>query len=106
MDSDDKNSYQFKTFLLNVSERQLLDSGNPVRLTPKAFDLLVYLVRRAGHLVGKEELRLARGADSFVEEGNLTRTIHALRKALGEDDNGNKFIETVPTKGYRFVARL
>ncbi|MEO8042171.1 MAG: winged helix-turn-helix domain-containing protein [Acidobacteriota bacterium] len=75
-------------------------------LTPKAFDVLVYLVARRGHLVGKEELMEAVWQDLFVEEGNLTRIINALRRALGEDDNGNKFIETVPTKGYRFVAKI
>ena len=98
--------YRFKTFLLDVSERQLLNDGTRIRLTPKAFDLLVYLVRNAGHLVHKDELLQAIWPDAFVEEGNLTRTIHTLRKALGEDENGNKFIETVPTAGYRFVAKI
>jgi DNA-binding winged helix-turn-helix (wHTH) protein/lipoprotein NlpI len=105
MIGDEKHSYRFGSFVLNVLERQLLDHENAVSLTPKAFDLLVYLVRRAGHLVVKDELMRSIWPDSFVEEGNLTRTIHSLRKALAETDN-NKFIETVPTKGYRFVAKI
>jgi len=99
-------SYRFRTFLLDISERQLFDDKTIVRLTPKAFDLLVYLVRNAGHLVPKDELMRAVWPEAFVEEGNLTRTIHTLRKVLGEDDNGNKFIETIPTVGYRFVATI
>ena len=98
--------YRFKSFLLNVSERQLLDGERAIALTPKSFDTLVYLVERAGHLVEKEELMQAVWPDSFVEDGNLSRTIHDLRKALGQDKNGSRFIETVPTKGYRFVAEV
>jgi DNA-binding winged helix-turn-helix (wHTH) protein/Tfp pilus assembly protein PilF len=98
--------YRFKTFLLDVEERQLFNDQARIRLTPKAFDLLAYLVRNAGHLVHKDELLQMIWPDAFVEEGNLTRTIHTLRKALEEDDNGNKFIETVPTVGYRFVAKI
>jgi len=106
MNGSEKRSYRFKSFLLNVSERQLLDRDNTVPLTPKSFDTLVYLVVRAGHLVEKEELMKAVWPDSFVEDGNLSRTIHDLRRALGQDKNGNKFIETIPTKGYRFVAEV
>lgn len=104
MNGKEKRWYRFKSFLLNVSERQLLDADRAIALTPKSFDTLVYLVERAGHLVEKEELMQAVWPDSFVEDGNLSRTIHDLRKALGQDKNGNKFIETIPTKGYRFVA--
>jgi TolB-like protein/DNA-binding winged helix-turn-helix (wHTH) protein len=104
MNGSEKHSYRFKSFLLNVSERRLLDADKPVYLTPKSFDTLVYLLEHAGHLVEKEELLQSVWAESFVEEGNLARTVHDLRKALGQDKNGNKFIETIPTKGYRFVA--
>src|SRR5215216_5431740 len=106
MNGSEKPSYRFKSFLLKVSERQLRDGDISIALTPKSFDTLVYLVERAGHLVEKEELMKAVWPDSFVEDGNLSRTIHDLRRALGQDKNGNKFIETIPTKGYRFVAEL
>ncbi|MEP6703547.1 MAG: winged helix-turn-helix domain-containing protein [Acidobacteriota bacterium] len=106
MDGRENHAYSFKSFLLNVSERRLLDANRPVYLTPKSFDTLVYLVRHAGHLVEKEELLRAVWSESFVEEANLARTVHDLRKALGQDKNGNRFIETIPTKGYRFVAEV
>jgi DNA-binding winged helix-turn-helix (wHTH) protein/TolB-like protein/Tfp pilus assembly protein PilF len=100
------HSYRFKSFTLRPMERQLVDGDRPLSLTPKAFDILTLLIENAGHLVTKEELLQKIWAESFVEEANLARLIHTIRKTLGEDENGNKFIETVPTKGYRFVASL
>jgi DNA-binding winged helix-turn-helix (wHTH) protein/Tfp pilus assembly protein PilF len=96
-------NYQFGRFILDAEERQLLCEGQLVSLTPKAFDLLVYLVERRGHLVGKDELMRGLWKDSYVEEGNLSRTIHVLRKVLADGDKDAEYIETVPTKGYRFV---
>jgi DNA-binding winged helix-turn-helix (wHTH) protein/Tol biopolymer transport system component len=95
--------YRFEAFLLDVAERQLFQDGKAVAVTPKVFDVLAYLVERAGHLVEKEELMQAIWPDSFVEEANIARIIHTLRKTLGEVEDGNKFIETVARKGYRFV---
>jgi DNA-binding winged helix-turn-helix (wHTH) protein/tetratricopeptide (TPR) repeat protein len=99
-------SYRFNSFLLDVTERRLSRDDIPVSLTPKAFDVLVYLVDRGGHLVLKDELMQAVWPDSFVDEVNIPRTVHTIRSRLGEYDNGTKFIETVPTKGYRFVAAV
>ncbi len=96
----------FGSFRLDGTERRLSDGERTIRLTPKAFDVLVFLVERAGHLVSKEALMSAVWPDSFVEEVNLSRSIHTIRKALGENGNGNKFIENVPRKGYRFVAAV
>ena len=96
-------TYRFKSFLLNVGERQLFDGDRELLLTPKAFDVLVYLVENAGHLVHKDELMKAVWPDSFVEEVNVPRAVHHLRKTLGQGGEGDRFIETVPTKGYRFT---
>jgi DNA-binding winged helix-turn-helix (wHTH) protein/Tfp pilus assembly protein PilF len=99
--------YRFGPFSLEVDERRLMREGQPVALTPKAFDTLAYLVSRPGRLVGKDELLQVVWAGAFVEEGALARTIHVLRKTLtaSEGDTGHpQYIETVPTKGYRFVA--
>jgi len=104
MNGEEKHFYQFDSFRLDVAERQLLKDGVPVPLTPKAFDVLVALVERNGHLVEKDELLQLVWSDSFVEEANVARIVHTLRKVLGADKNGNKFIETVPKRGYRFVA--
>jgi DNA-binding winged helix-turn-helix (wHTH) protein len=106
MNGEAKHFYQFKSFRLSVEERQLLRGDETVSLTPKAFDVLAALVERGGHLVEKDELLRIVWADSFVEEANVPRIVHTLRKVLGEYDNGNKFIETVAKKGYRFVARV
>jgi hypothetical protein len=78
--------YEFGSFRLDSAERLLLRAGQPVPVTPKAFDLLVYLVDHAGRLVTKQTLMSALWPDSFVEEANLTFTVSALRKALGDPD--------------------
>ena len=96
--------HEFGAFRLDAVERLLLKAGQPVSLTPKAFDLLVYLVERHGQLVAKKDLLSAVWPDTFVEEANLTYTISALRKALGDSQDGERYIQTVPTRGYRFVA--
>jgi DNA-binding winged helix-turn-helix (wHTH) protein/TolB-like protein/tetratricopeptide (TPR) repeat protein len=96
--------YAFGPFLLDIRERRLLRDGEVVPLTPKAFDLLQVLVENQGHLLQKEELLRRVWSDAVVEENNLTVTISALRKALGEGPTDREFIETVPRRGYRFVA--
>ena len=96
--------YQFGPFRLDPAERLLLRHGEPVPLTPKAFDLLAHLAARSGRLVEKDALMAALWPDAIVEEANLTSTVSALRKALGDD--GQRFIATVPTRGYRFVAAV
>ena len=101
---DPTNSYQFGAFQLIPHERQLLCNGNQIPLPPKTFETLVVLVEKSGHLIGKEELMQTLWPDTFVEEANLTHHISALRKALGEKENGQQYIQTVPRRGYRFVA--
>lgn len=105
MSSKNQDLYKFKKFQLDVAERQLLKEDALVSLTPKVFDVLAVLVERGGHLVEKEEILRLVWEDSFVEEANVARIIHSLRKTLGENTE-NKFIETVPKKGYRFVAEV
>ena len=99
-----KNSYYFGPYLLNGRESLLLRDGSPVALTPKAFDTLVVLVRNSGHLVEKEDLMKEVWPETIVEESNLTQNIFTLRRILGEGDKEAKYIETVPRRGYRFVA--
>ena len=73
-------------------------------LTPKVYEILHLLVQNNGHMLGKDEMIKAVWPDSFVEEGNLTRNISTLRAALGEGADNYSYIETIPTRGYRFVA--
>lgn len=100
------NSFKFAEFILEKKEKVLLREGKPVSITPKAFQLLLVLVENHGHLVEKDELMKAVWEDSFVEEGNLSYTMLLLRKILGDDKNNPRFIETVPKRGYRFVAEV
>lgn len=96
--------YGFGDFQLDPSQRLLLWNGNPVQLTPKAFELLVALVERGGRLVEKEELLETVWPGVTVEEGNLTVMVSHLRKVLGDDRGRHEYIETVSKHGYRFVA--
>src|SRR5215471_19086371 len=97
-------SYTFGPFQLLPDEHLLLKHGQPVPLTPKVFDLLAILVQKNGHLVDKETLLKELWPDSFVEEGSLNRYVSVLRKALSNGDADSKYIETIPKRGYRFVA--
>ena len=100
------HSYQFGRFSLNAADRVLLRDRELVPLGPKAFDILLALVENRGRLVEKDDLMKRVWPTTFVEEGNLTQNISLLRKALGETANGPQFIETVPRRGYRFVAPI
>lgn len=96
--------YEFGPFRLDASEHTLLRDGRPISLRPKVFDILLVLIQNHGHLVEKEELMNSVWTEQFVEEGNINKNISMLRQALGEGDSGHKFIETVPKRGYRFIA--
>ncbi len=100
------NRFEFGDFLLDVKENVLLRNGKPLSITPKAFQLLHLLVENHGHLIERDVLLNTVWADSFVEEGNLTFTIRLLRKALDDSKKNPRFIETVPKRGYRFVAEV
>src|SRR6476659_6043472 len=106
MGQQDNRSYEFGRFRLNVAERVLLREGELVPLTPKVFDILLVLVENSGQVVSKDDLMKRVWPNTFVEEGNLTQNISLLRKALGETPGGVQFIETVPRRGYRFVAEM
>jgi len=96
--------YEFGRFRLKPDERLLLRGEEFVPLTPKAFDILLTLLENDGRIVRKDDLMKKVWPDTFVEEGNLTQNVSLLRKALGESATGPQFIETVPRRGYRFVA--
>jgi len=98
--------FEFGDFLLDAKEKVLRRGGKPLSLTPKALELLLFLVKNHGQLVEKGDLMRAVWADSFVEEGNLAFTIRLLRKALDDDAQKPRYIETVPRRGYRFIAEI
>lgn len=96
--------YEFGEYRLNASEGTLWREAERVNLTHKAIELLTILVERRGALVSKEELVESLWRDTYVDENNLAVTISMLRRAFGEASQDRRFIETVPRRGYRFVA--
>jgi DNA-binding winged helix-turn-helix (wHTH) protein/tetratricopeptide (TPR) repeat protein len=98
-------SYDFGAFRLDAHKRVLWRGEELVRLPPKAIDILVALLEQHGDVVAKEELLRRVWPDTFVEEANLSVNVSALRKALGNQDDGQPWIQTVPRRGYRFAAR-
>ena len=98
--------YEFGEFRLNPAENLLLRDGEPVLLKPKAFQTLVILVGRHGRLVEKADLLQEVWEEAFVEEAAVSRCIWQIRTALGVDSKDQKFIQTVPKRGYRFVANV
>jgi len=104
MSAETKVLYEFGKFRLDPREQLLLCDSKPVSLSPKSFEILIALIRSNGQLLMKDELMPQVWPDSFVEEANLTVNISALRKVLSETPGGQQYIETVPKRGYRFVA--
>ena len=96
--------YRFKSFELEPAERRLSQAGKSIALTPKVFETLVLLVERAGHVVSKDELMKVLWPRGYVDESNLTKHIWFIRRALGDGEHDSRFIETVPKRGYRFIA--
>jgi pimeloyl-ACP methyl ester carboxylesterase/DNA-binding winged helix-turn-helix (wHTH) protein len=97
-------TYQFGPFRLELAERRLVCNGRPIPLRTKVFDTLRVLVEHPGRLLTKNELMTSIWPDAVVEENNLNHNISTLRRALGEQATGQKYIETVPRVGYRFLA--
>jgi adenylate cyclase len=94
--------YRFGEFVLNIDRRSLQKGGAELALRPKAFDVLRYLVERAGRLATKDELVSAVWPDVIVSDDSLAQCIRDVRKALSDD--GDRFIKTLPRRGYMFVA--
>src|SRR5215467_9568201 len=98
-----KRFYEFGHFRVDEGERVLLRLGEAVPLAPKVFDTLLALVKERGHVIAKERLMKELWPDTFVEESNLTYNVSQLRKTLGD---GERYIETIPRRGYRFTAAV
>jgi len=98
--------YQFGPFRVDPDKELLFRAGEPVPLTPKAFQILLVLLRHGSEVVSKDDLMKAVWPDSFVEEANLSRNIFLLRKALGEGRQDHHYVLTVPGRGYRMAERV
>ncbi len=98
--------FEFDDVLVDVSNARAWKAQKPLAIEPKAFRVLVYLLENRGRLVEKDELLSAVWAGTFVTENALTRAIAQLRKALGDSKSEARYIETAPTRGYRFIASV
>jgi DNA-binding winged helix-turn-helix (wHTH) protein/TolB-like protein/Flp pilus assembly protein TadD len=103
MSNKNGHRYEFDNFRLDSESPSLWRDERLVPLSPKALEMLLLLVRRRDSIVSREELLSTVWRDTFVEEGNINYTVSLLRKTLDKDDRG-RFIQTVPKRGYRFVA--
>src|SRR3954470_6352495 len=106
MPANSKHFYEFGPYRVDANERLLRCGERVVPVTPKAFEMLLMLLEDSGHVLTKDELMKRVWPDTVVEEANLSHNIYKLREALGEGHNGEKYIETVPRRGYRFVAKV
>jgi len=98
--------YEFGNFRLDTKEKILFRDNQPIALRPKVFETLRVFVEHAGRLLEKDELMQRIWKDQFVEESNLTFNIKMLRRVLNDDAHQPRFIETVPRRGYRFIAEV
>ena len=96
--------FVFGAFCLDPAKRLLLRDGARVAITPKTFDTLCILIENRDHVVAKEELTRRLWPDTVVEEGNLKVQVAAVRRTLRDGEKGNRYIATVPGRGYWFVA--
>jgi TolB-like protein/DNA-binding winged helix-turn-helix (wHTH) protein/Tfp pilus assembly protein PilF len=101
-----KRFYQFGHFRIDKVNHVLLRDGKVLPLKPKVFDTLLVLVEARDRVLDKDEMMSRLWPDAVVEESNLSQNIYLLRKVLGEADHGGVFIETIPKRGYRFVASI
>src|SRR5690242_6669209 len=104
MSAETPHFYEFGNFRLDTKEKILFRDNKPVPLRPKVFATLQVFVEHAGRLLEKDELMKRIWKDQFVEESNLSFNIKVLRRVLDDDAHQPRFIETVPRRGYRFIA--
>jgi DNA-binding winged helix-turn-helix (wHTH) protein len=105
MDLGATTAYLFEGFRLDLQKRRLSGpAGQAVGLSGRAFDVLAYLVEQRGRLVSKEELLRAVWPRLVVEENNLNQAVHHIRKALGDSWEQPRFLVTVPSRGFQFIA--
>src|SRR5437762_2248441 len=98
--------FEFGPFRVDVANLLLFRDGQPLSLAPRAVETLIALVQHGGQLVKKDDLIRIVWSERIVDESNLSQNIYLLRKTLGNGSNGQNYIETVPRRGYRFVAEV
>src|ERR1700674_3484630 len=103
MPPESEDVLQFGQYRIDREQRLLTKGSDVIPLAPKVFDTLLVLVESGGRILEKENLLKKVWPDTFVEEGSLARNISTLRKALGENPDDQRYIQTIPKRGYRFI---
>ena len=98
--------YEFGPYRIDPHHRRLTRETKPIPLQPKAFDILLVLVQNSERVVPKDDLMKAVWPGTFVEESNLAQNVSVLRKTLGDAVGENRYIVTVPGRGYRFAGKV
>ena len=106
MAKKERQFYEFGSFRIDPDHRLLLRENQPIPVQPKAFDILLTLVQNSEKVVLKDDLMKAVWPETFVEEANLAQQVFVLRKTLGDAVGENRYIVTVPGRGYRFVGKV
>ncbi len=104
MTNGNHNIFEFDDVRVEPSKFKIWKAGAELALEPKTFQVLLFLLENRGRLIENNELLDAVWKDTFVTENAMTREIAKLRKALGDDPKTAKYIQTVHTQGYRFIA--
>src|SRR5262245_30073548 len=102
----DDCTLSFGPYRLDPANARLWHQTQPVRLTPKAFQVLCYVVERPGQLVNKDELFAAVWAHTVISDATLTSAIQEIRKALQDNPREPQYLETVPKRGFRFIGKV
>src|SRR5436190_23758210 len=98
--------YRFDDVLVDCENFRIRKGGEPRLLGPRAFDLLVYLIAQRGRVIDKQEMFEQVWKETFVTDNALTKAVKEIRRALGDDADAPRYIETVPKRGYRFIAEV
>jgi TolB-like protein len=101
-----EHAFQFADVVVDCARFAVLKGGRAVKITPRAFEVLLYLIRQPGRVVGKQELFEQVWKEAYVSDNALTRMIKEIRHVIGDDANAPRYIETVPKRGYRFIGAV
>jgi DNA-binding winged helix-turn-helix (wHTH) protein/lipoprotein NlpI len=104
--SNTAQSYRFADVVVDCARFAVLKNGQAIKITPRAFEVLLYLIRQRGRVVGKQELFEQVWKETYVSDNALTRMIKEIRHVIGDDANAPRYIETLPKRGYRFVEEV
>ena len=106
MANEKPDAFHFGDVVVDTKNFRVVRDGQEVTLTPRAFDVLVFLIRNSGRVVEKQELFSEIWKGTFVSDNALTKVIKEIRHTLNDDATAPRYIETIPKRGYRFIAEV